>query len=304
MNTSTAARLGGFAVLAVAVFGGAYGIGAAVGPLGAAQDTAQGVQGEPGQHEPGGLRVTERGYTFAVDTTSFAEGQPKQFEFRITGPDGATVTAFDPNHDRRMHLIMARRDLSGYQHLHPAHGADGVWRVPAAFADAGEYRVFADFVPSALKRNLTLGAEVSVSGDSNPVPLPPPSDTARVDDSDHAVRLTGRPVVGEAKLVVSVSRGGAPVTDLQRYLGAYGHLVALREGDLGYLHVHPEESVTAGPDVVFSAAFPSAGRYRLYFDFQHGGVVRTAEFTVAVGDTGPSQPPAPTGPGDGHGHGH
>lgn len=288
---------------AVVVFGGAYGIGAAVGPVGTDQNAMQGGAMQHAAHEPGGLRASEQGYTFAVQTTAFAEGQPKQLEFRITGPDGGTVTAFDPNHDRRMHLIVARRDLSGYQHLHPALGADGVWRVQAAFADAGQYRLFADFVPSALKQNLTLGADVSVSGEASAVPLPPPSDTAHVEDSDYAVRLGGRPVVGEAKLVLSVSRGGAPVTDLQRYLGAYGHLVALREGDLGYLHVHPEESATAGPDITFSAAFPSAGRYRLYLDFQHGGVVRTAEFTVTVGDTGPLPAPAPAS-GDGHGHGH
>lgn len=40
-------------------------------------------------------------------------------------------------------------------------------------------------------------------------------------------------------LTLSVAKGTHPVTDLQPYLGAYGHLVALRQGDLAYLHVHP-----------------------------------------------------------------
>ncbi|MDI5941459.1 hypothetical protein QLR68_25660, partial [Micromonospora sp. DH15] len=68
---------------------------------------------------------------------------------------------------------------------------------------------------------------------------------------------------------------------LERYLGAYGHLVALREGDLGYLHVHPEAGPpTAG--VSFQVTVPGPGSYRLYLDFQVAGVVRTAEFTLNV----------------------
>jgi hypothetical protein len=56
----------------------------------------------------------------------------------------------------------------------------------------------------------------------------------------------------------------------------------LRATDLGYLHVHPMESATAGPDVKFMAEVPTPGRYRLYLDFQHGGKVHTAQFTVDV----------------------
>ena len=82
-----------------------------------------------------------------------------------------------------------------------------------------------------------------------------------------------------------MSRGGVPVTDLQPYLGAYGHLVTLREGDLAYLHVHPggepgDGTTRPGPDVEFGAEVPSAGRYHLYLDFRHDGVVRTAPFTL------------------------
>lgn len=96
---------------------------------------------------------------------------------------------------------------------------------------------------------------------------------------------------GEASdLTLAVSRDGRPVTDLQPYLAAYGHLVALRVGDLGYLHVHPEgepgDGVTEpGPEITFAATAPTAGTYRLYLDFQHNDTVRTAEFTVRTGET-------------------
>ena len=91
-----------------------------------------------------------------------------------------------------------------------------------------------------------------------------------------------------------MTRDGEPVTDLQPYLEAYGHLVALRAGDLAYLHVHPDGApgdgtTPSGPDITFYAEVPSAGAYRLYLDFQHGDEVRTAAFTAVAGS------PAATG---------
>jgi hypothetical protein len=79
-----------------------------------------------------------------------------------------------------------------------------------------------------------------------------------------------------------VSRDGHELTDLEPYLRARGHLVALREGDLAYLHVHPEEGPEPGAGVSFMTEFPSAGRYRLFLQFKHDGRVHTTAFTRAV----------------------
>jgi hypothetical protein len=59
---------------------------------------------------------------------------------------------------------------------------------------------------------------------------------------------------------------------------------------------------TAGPEIGFHTTFPSDGDYRLFLDFKHQNVVRTAEFTVSV-DGGP-QTTNPTAPPAGSGHGH
>ncbi|HKG62791.1 MAG TPA: hypothetical protein VKB28_01900, partial [Solirubrobacteraceae bacterium] len=73
---------------------------------------------------------------------------------------------------------------------------------------------------------------------------------------------------------------GAPVST-ESYLGAGGHLVALREGDLAFLHVHPTNE--AGSDEIgFAATFPTEGRYRLFLQFQVGGEVLTVAFTQVV----------------------
>jgi hypothetical protein len=86
----------------------------------------------------------------------------------------------------------------------------------------------------------------------------------------------------ETALAFNVTRGGRPVT-LQPYLGARGHLVALRSTDLAYLHVHPTGATGASAgDVRFATEFPTTGRYRLFLQFKHDGRVRTAAFTANV----------------------
>jgi hypothetical protein len=149
---------------------------------------------------------------------------------------------------------------------------------------------------------MTLGIDVSVAGDYDPRPLPTVDPTARIDD--YSVTLAGQLTPGEpSELTLSISRDGRPVTDLQPYLAAYGHLVALRAGDLAYLHVHPEGhpgdgSTPAGPDITFFVVPPTPGDYRLFLDFQHDGVVRTAEFTVRAEQSDDQ----PAGHNGHHGH--
>ncbi len=251
--------------------------------------------------------IAQDGYQLALEQRSLPAGTSVPLRFRIVGPDGAPVIDYTTAHEKDLHLIVVRRDLSGYQHVHPELDESGTWSVPLDLGQPGAYRVLADFVPAGRGGSIVLGADLSVAGDYRPAPLP--AAVASVDVDGYTVTLEGTPTAGgEAELTLSVSKDGAPVTDLEPYLGAYGHLVALRSGDLAYLHVHPGgepgDGVTQpGPDVTFYASVPSEGSYRLFFDFQHGGVVRTAEFTVRAGDT---VAPA-TGTGghvdDGHGHG-
>ncbi|SCL37196.1 protein of unknown function [Micromonospora pallida] len=294
MNTAT--KLSGLALGLVAVLGAAYGVGQLTGPVTPAEsghptaghapadpEDGDGHEGGTGaaDHLPGGLLVSDRGYTLTPVSAPAGE-----FAFRITGPDGHAITAFDEAHDKRMHLIVARRDLAGFRHVHPTMDPDGTWRIASPLAEPGSWRAFADFTPTGAEP-LTLGLDVAVPGAFTPRTLPAPTATATVDG--YAVTLTGELRPGDtSELTLTVRRDGVPVTDLQPYLGAYGHLVALRQGDLAYLHVHPDGApgdgrTRPGPEVRFRAEVPSAGTYRLFLDFQHGGTVRTAEFTVVAG---------------------
>lgn len=296
MTVRTPTRLGAFALGLAVVFGAAAGLGRVTGgpadppPAPAHADGGHDAgDGAPtGQaHLPGGLQVTEDGYRLVPVSATLATGTPHPFRFRILGPDGAPLTAYTRSHDKDLHLIVVRRDLSGFRHEHPTMAADGTWSIPLAVAEPGAYRVFADFQPAGRDDGLTLGLDVPAPGDYRPRPLPEPAMRTTVDG--YQVTLAGELTPGaSSKLTLSVTRDGRPVTDLQPYLGAYGHLVALREGDLAYLHVHPDGApgdgrTAAGPAITFFAEVPSAGTYRLYLDFRHGDRVRTAEFTAVAG---------------------
>ena len=320
---NTPARLGAFGLGLAVVFTAALGLGRAVGPEPApaathAQHSDTTVEAPSRQSLPAGLQVSEDGYRLLPLTGQLSTRSPQSFQFRVLGPDSTPVTAYTTSHDKDLHLIVVRRDLSGFQHLHPSRAADGTWSVPLAVAAPGQYRVFADFQPAGRPDGLTLGADVPAPGDYQPRPLPPAANTATVDG--YTVTLAGVLQPGaSSRLTLTVSKDGKPVTDLQPYLGAYGHLVALREGDLAYLHVHPDGNpgdgrTPAGPGITFHADVPSTGAYGLYLDFRHAGKVRTAEFTAVAGppvpDTdvtsAPAPAPAPTSSehgADGHTHG-
>lgn len=178
---------------------------------------------------------------------------------------------------------MVGRDLSGYQHLHPTMAPDGTWSVPVTLARPGGYRVYADFSVTATNGTqvpLVLGVDHTVPGAHTPTALPPAQ--AETTAGPYAVSMNGTPTVG-VTAPVHFQVSGAPTTpvQLEPYLGAYGHLVVVREGDLGYVHVHPEPELVDG-SVKFWLTAPSSGRYRAFFDFQVAGKVHTAEFTINV----------------------
>jgi hypothetical protein len=218
-----------------------------------------------------------RGYQMVVDEApANAGGKPQPYAFRIErGAD--TVTDFQIEHTKRMHLIVVRSDLSGFQHLHPRMSEDGSWRGSIRLPKGGEYRMYADFKHAGKRR--TLPADVAVDGEFKRVKLPAPSPYARSDGGlDVGLYIHGPGAGAPAHMQIEVAEQGRPVTaELEPYLGAMGHLVAIREGDLKYLHTHPDGN-TPG----FHVQYPSAGNYRVFVQFRHRGRVHTAAFTVAV----------------------
>jgi hypothetical protein len=297
------ARLGIYGLGLVVAFGGAFGIAGALVPDSAVAGWTKGSEMNGHQEGHGGSNATVAetevatasalkglslgidGYVLSPVQAPAAVGESGELSFQIQDADGDPVTEYTTAHDKDLHLIVARSDGSQFRHVHPVlDEATGTWSLPWQWAEAGTYRVFADFTTAGEAASaLTLTRTVQVAGDFAPV-APEPARTAEV--AGFTVSLEGEMVAGApSELTISVARDGEPVTALEPYLGAFGHLVALREGDLAFLHVHaegdePKAGETAGPTIVFNAESPTAGRYLLYLDFQVNGEVHTAEFVL------------------------
>lgn len=310
----TASRVGGFGAALALVLAGGWALGSTLGPtVGApgpavvdtfpaggahatdapADATHAGAPGTDPEAATAGLSSTRAGYTLAPTATVLPWKQPTQVAFTITGSDGAPVRAFDraaspDGGAARMDAAVIRRDDAGYTRLRATLGPDGVWRAPVTFPGAGVWRLYAGFTPSG-GPPLQLGVDIYVPGPFGPFTFTGQQRGAQA--GAYRVRLDGALLPGgDSRLFATVSRDGAPVTDLQPMAGGggvFGRMVAVRQGDLARFPLRAEVSGAApgarsGPGVAFVADVPSAGSYRLFLTFTHDGAEHACEFTVGT----------------------
>ena len=278
MNALT--KLTGFAVVLAVVFGAAAFAGSRVDVHPGTPKLEPGMAGGHGGEEivaqaVRGLAVSEGGLTLELARTSATQGERFDLAFRVVDRRGQAVRDFDVEHTKRMHFIVVRRDMTGFQHLHPTENPDGTWSLPVTLPEAGSYRVFADF--SVGEKPYTLADDLTVDGSVRSQALPAPAKSFDVDGLRVSLTEGATKAGTESELGFTVTHRGRPVA-VQDYLGAKGHLVALRQGDLAFLHVHPDEN-----RLKFMATFPTAGSYRLFLQFKTtDGRLHTAAFTQEV----------------------
>lgn len=302
-------RLGLFAAGLVVAFFSAFGLAAAVVPDDVAVDWAGDASGghAPAEHDGAdegagaselpGVSLSAHGYALSPVTSPTSVGEAGELTFQVVDAQNAPLTAYVNTHEKDLHLIVVRTDGTEYRHVHPTLDVHtGTWSTPWEWREAGSYRVYADFVPAVENGpdKVTLTRVVDVAGVTSTASATEVNTTYEVDG--FTVKVDGILTAGStSELTLSVSQDGEPVTTLQPYLGAFGHLVALRDGDLAYLHVHaegeePSVGDTAGPDITFFAEVPTAGRYLLYLDFQVDGQIHTAMFALDATIQGHGEP--------------
>jgi hypothetical protein len=283
---NAATKLVSFGVVLSGVFASSLAIGAVAGPIdvGAkSHNETMSVGMSDAAHVDDfarqGVSIAADGFRFEPLTTEVGADRVATFRFRILDEHGNAVRDFEMNHERELHLIVVSRNLIDYAHIHPARDDAGQWSIDLPPLPAGSYRVLADFHAAGAEA-VTLGADLTVTGAPRSVQLPEPASTVRVGDYD--IAIDGAASIGASDLTFSIRRNGLRVTT-EPYLGAAAHLVGIRSGDMAYLHVHPtDDDQSADGTIRFTAEFPTAGVYRLFVDFSHEGVVRTAAFTVVV----------------------
>lgn len=230
-------------------------------------------------------KVTSDRYTVeVVPGGPLRAGAPVTLAFQVRDPAGFAARDLVVVHEKLLHLMVVSSDLSRFAHVHPEPGEGGRFTLRHTFPAPGRYVLFHDFTPKSSGLQV-VPVELVVEGDEPPrVPLV-------VDDrrpkraGGFDVTLTHDPLVpgAECRMTFTLSRSGKPVTDLEPFLGAAGHLVMISEDRGSYVHSHPLEA-SAGPTVEFRVRFDRTGTYRAWGQFQHQGRVVTVPFTVEVSD--------------------
>ena len=204
--------------------------------------------------------AASRSATTASRSSSRARtAQPgRRFElaFRIADRRGQTVRDFDVEHTKRMHFIVVRRDMTGFQHLHPTQRPDGSWSVPVTLPDAGSYRVFADF--SVGDKPHTLADDLTVDGSVRSHALPGAGRRAPTSTASR-VTLTSR--AAGARLHRHARRQPG------RHPGLPGRQGPPRRAARGRSRL-PARAPRRGPPRGSRPTFPTAGRYRLFLQFK------------------------------------
>lgn len=222
---------------------------------------------------------------------------PFTYSFSIVDNKGNVLKDFTLERQKLLHLIVVRKDFKEFQHVHPAFDpAMGKFTLSGlTLPTAGDYRIFADFTSKSapldaegLPLPTNTYEDVVAGGTYTSQSLGADTSKSAVDGYVVSLSTTPHQLTKNANTFsFMVLQDGKSVTNLEDYLGALGHAVILKEGTLEYIHTHALESATATQDghINFHVVFPSAGRYKVFMQFQHKGAVHTSPFVVTVADT-------------------
>jgi YHS domain-containing protein/plastocyanin len=259
-------------------------------------------------------------HDYTVELTTSPDpvaGKPVELTLAIRYADTKEpVKEFEVVHERLLHLIMTSEDMAWFEHQHPVRGEDGLFRLTWTFPRPGNYRLYADFTP-ADGDNQVKPLSLTVGGgtpEARPF-LPDRKRAKQVGDLRFALKVTGEPLRMEkpALLTYTVTdRRGRPVRDMQPFIGAMGHLLAISRDGKEMIHTHVLQSATQsmagetlrvtpamvterGPVFTFKLTLPSGGLYKTWAQFQRGGRVYTVPFTFRVHDLWDKADVAPIG---------
>src|SRR5262245_35119503 len=148
------------------------------------------------------------------------------------------IKEFNILHDMPFHLFVVSQDFEDFQHIHPTQQADGSFTIETKLPRAGYYKIFCDFFPKGGSPQVIHRYLITAGfkGDllSARARLTPDKQLTKTVDGtrfelhfEPAQPFAGRPAVLRYHLVDAQT--GQPVSDLQPYLGAWGHTLVLSE---------------------------------------------------------------------------
>ena len=194
------------------------------------------------------------------------------------------VTTFQIVHEKLFHMFVVSQDLQVFLHNHPTLGADGNFHYDYVFPKAGMYRILGDFYPDGATPQL-IAKTVIVPGAAPPKPARLARDYATKDAENLQVELVTDPQQPISGSKTQMYFKVKPDEGLEKYLGAWGHMLVASDDLIDMIHEHPFIA-DGGPQVQFNVIFPRAKSYRVWVQFQRKGVVNTAHFDVPVKELG------------------
>lgn len=232
------------------------------------------------------IKSDSKGKTYNANT-------PLEYSFGVIDDRGNTLKSYAITHTKRMHVIVVRKDLAYFQHVHPEFDeSTGTFTLSdLVFPTDGEYRIFTDFSPeggmmgpNGMPLEATLSEDIKVGSTYEGQSIGSEEKSKTFDNIQVSLATTPTSLksVQESMLTFNLSANGKAVTDLEEYLGALGHSVILKEGTLDFIHAHPVETKVQNGRVQFMLTFPSAGRYKIFTQFEREGKVTTTDFAVSV----------------------
>lgn len=238
-----------------------------------------------GTPEGDGTSATVEGYTIRDVRLPDPEG-PGEVSFRIVDADGETVTDYEPEQTKLLHLYVVRDDLAQFRHVHPELGDDGLWRGRVDLGGPGRWRVVAEFVPTGAEQPIVLGSVLRVPGAWEAEVVPAGDTASTSNDGVVRARLLARGTVGtNGRLQIVISSPDGEPVQLGSYLGATAHLTGFAIGTRGFVHVHPlgaPEATDDGAVLTFHTSFTEAGDYRLFVQVRVDGLLHQLSVTATV----------------------
>ena len=141
------------------------------------------------------------------------------------------------------------------------------------------YRVLGDFYPAGATPQLTAQT-LFVPGEA-PAAVQLSRDYSEKTSDNMRVMLETIPEQAIAGMRTQLRFRIAPGDGLEKYLGAWAHMLAASNDLIDMIHQHPYR-VDDGPMVEFEMVFPRPQVYRVWVQFQRLGVVNTVQFDVPV----------------------
>jgi hypothetical protein len=209
-------------------------------------------------------------------------GEKTELEFTVRDPqNNRQIQHFEIVHEKLFHMFLISRDLQVFLHDHPVFGDDGKFRYNYAFPKSGLYRILADFYPEGATPQL-IAKTVIVPGPSQPAPAIT-RDYSTKQTENMTVSLTTDPPQPIAGTKTMLFFKIEPADGIEKYIGAWGHMLAASDDLIDMIHTHPFIA-DGGPEMQFNVYFPRERMYRVWVQFQRKGVVNTAQFDVPVED--------------------